>query len=238
MALDDPTRGLMDMGLGLREARSLASLLRGSVAPFMSENLPDLEYSAALGVLIGARPGLLHFLPRATQVVLDLGTGSPDPALALASLYPVGYLQPVIYELLNRAKADPARDARFRAALSRSPAPSDFLQDFRVRYADFIPEGTAGAPPISAATTDLVGDQLRTAIGGIPDRSSHARAKEWTGWTLLAAMHGLDTYRDDIPVPSKRRVNPRNPASPERSYRAALVLLIGGALSLIAETED
>lgn len=77
--LDEPTRGLTEMGIGKRTARLLASLLRNEVARAMCGGLPDLEYSAAPGVLIGARPGLSYFLPKAAQVVLDLGTGSVDP---------------------------------------------------------------------------------------------------------------------------------------------------------------
>jgi hypothetical protein len=68
-------------------------------------------------------------------------------------------------------------------------------------------------------------------------QNSRARAKEWAGWALLAAMFGFDAYDNRIPIPSKRRVNPLDPASPQRAYRAAFILLAGGALSLIAEAE-
>ena len=237
MAIDEPTRGLIDMGLGKRDAQSLSELLRGPVASIVSDELPDVEYSAALGVLITARPGLVYFLPKATQVLLGLGTGNVDPTVTLSSVYPVGYLDPVVYELLSRAKANPARDGRFRATLARRPVPGRYLQDFRRRFAEDIPAGRAGAPPVPSATAGLVGDQLRTAIAGIPDRSSHVRAREWTGWALLAAMHGFDTYDFKMPVPSKRRVDPLDAGSPQRAYRAGFTLLIGGALSLIDEAQ-
>jgi hypothetical protein len=152
-------------------------------------------------------------------------------------VYPIGYLDPVIDALLNRAKADPAREARIGAALSRRPAPGEYLQHFRHRYTRDIPAGLAGTPPIPPSTTGFVGDQPRSVIAGIPDQSSHARAKEWTGWTLLAAMLALDAYDERIPIPSKRKVHPLDPASPQRAYRVGLILLIGGALSLITEAE-
>jgi hypothetical protein len=61
--------------------------------------------------------------------------------------------------------------------------------------------------------------------------------RRWTGWALLAAMQGFDTYDYKMPVPSKRGVHPLDADSPQRAYRAGFILLIGGALSLIDEAE-
>lgn len=160
MAVDAATRGLMDMGLSKGSARSLSQLLRETVAPGMCGELPDVEYSAAPGVLITARPGLAHFIPKATQVLLDLGLGfgRVDPVVLAASLCSVGYLDPVIYGLLNRAKANPARNDKFASTLSRRPAPSGNLRAFRRRVATDIPGGDYGAPPIDASTASLVAD--------------------------------------------------------------------------------
>jgi hypothetical protein len=236
MSIDEATRGFMELGLRQRDAEGLADVICGKVAWVVWNGIPDVEYSAASGVLTGARTGLLQYLPRATQSVLDLGTRSLDPALVFASVCPIGYLDPVVHVLINRAMADPARDARFSAALSGSPAPSQSLQDFRRRYAADVPAGYFGAPPIPASSSELVADQLRSVIAGIPDRSSHARAKEWTGWTLLAALHGLYTFGVTRPMPSKWKVKHRDPL-PQRAYRTAHSLLMGGALSLIAEAQ-
>jgi hypothetical protein len=238
MAVDAPTRGLMGMGLSKGSARSLSQLLQGQVASGICSELPDVEYSAAPGALIIARPGLMHFIPKATQVLLDLGLGSVDPAMLAASLCPVGYLDPVIHELLTRAKANPARNDRFASALSRRPAPSGHLQSFRRRVATDVPAGNIGAPPIDASTGGFVADQIRHAIKEtIQDRTTHARAREWAGWALLAAMWQFDLYNSEIPVPSRRGVHPLDPLSSQRVYRASLMLLIAGALNLIDETE-
>jgi hypothetical protein len=237
MAVDAPTRGLMDMGLSKGSARSLLQLLQETVAPEMCSELPDVEYSAAPGVLITARPGLAHFVPKATQVLLDLGLGRVDPVALAASVCPVGYLDPVIQGLLNRVKANPARIDKFASTLSRRPTPSDSLQAFRRQVTTDIPEGDFGAPPIDASTASLVADQIRHAIKEtIKDRASHARAREWTGWALLAAMWQFDLYNSEIPVPSRRGVQPLDPHSSQRVYRASLMLLIAGALNLIDET--
>jgi hypothetical protein len=237
MAVDEPTRGLMELGFGRGNAETLASLLRGRVASLVLDELRGVEYSAAAGVLIGARPGLVHFVPRATLSVLDLGDRSVDPVASLASFCPIAYLDPVVYELLNRARANPARDSRFGVILKRRPEPSKTLQGARSMYAAKVPAGNYGGPPIPASTSDLVADQLRSAIEGISDRSSHAMAKEWTGWALLAALHGLDTYDVRTPVPPKHKASPISPAYPPKVYRTACSLLMGGALSLIAEAE-
>ncbi|MFI5066323.1 MAG: hypothetical protein ACHP9Z_20420 [Streptosporangiales bacterium] len=236
MSIDEATRGFLALGLKQRDAEGLASVICDKVAWLVRKDIPDAEYTAASGVLLGARTGLLQFLPRATQGLLDLGTRSLDPALVFASMCPIGYLDPVVHILIKRAMADPARDARVAAALSSGPAPSQSLQDFRRRYARDVPAGYFGAPPIPASASELVADQLRSVIAGIPDRSSHTRAKECTGWALLAALHGLYTFGITRPMPSKWKVKRRDPL-PQQAYRTAHSLLMGGALSLIAEAE-
>lgn len=49
-------------------------------------------------------------------------------------------------------------------------------------------------------------------------------------------MWQLDLYNSEIPVPSRRGVQPLDPHSSQRAYRASLMLLIAGALNLIDET--
>jgi hypothetical protein len=237
MAVDAATRGLMGMGLSKGSAHSLSELLQSEVAPAVCRQLPDVEYSAAPGVLITARPGLIHFMPRATQVLLGLGAGRVDPVVLAASLCPVGYLDPLIHELLNRVKGNPARNDKFASTLSRRPAPSSNLEYFRREFATGIPAGNLGAPPIDASTASLVADQIRQAIREtIKDRATHARATEWAGWALFAAAWELDDYRSEIPVPSKRGVHALDHHSPQHAYRTSLMLLIAGALNLIGES--
>src|SRR5262249_4204720 len=108
MARDEPAKSFRELGVPRRAATAMSRLLRGNVTQTMCVLLPDVEYSSAPGTLILARSALIEVLPRLAADFVTGPTGVRGD-WANSAVLPLILMEAMNYELISRARANPAR---------------------------------------------------------------------------------------------------------------------------------
>jgi hypothetical protein len=226
MARDEPAEAFRELGMSRHSAKALSRLLRGSVTRTLVALLPDIEHSSAPGGLLIAEAGLIQVLPAlAANLVPGL-----DENRANAAALPLIWLHAITFELISRSRANFAVAA---TAAARRPDPSPLLVSGRRTLSQNAMNdlGPAIGEPVSGIASSI-GNMLLRAVSKSVQRDS-AKAQEWTGWALLAAMHAMAAHEDELPVPGRTRHDP--PAALAgaafRTGRALTVLIAGDLIS-------
>lgn len=121
MALDDPAKAFVELGFSRRAAKLVSRLLRGEVATSTRWFLPEIEYSAAPGTLVLTQTNLTKIFPELTRGLVPRTVGmEANPHWANAAAMPMPWLEVVNYELISRARANPAMAA---TAANHRPRP-------------------------------------------------------------------------------------------------------------------
>jgi hypothetical protein len=231
---DYSEREFATLGIARHDVHDLSRALRRDVARLARLLLPDIEYSAAPGVLLCTRDALAEIVTSVTRNLMSSEMIQLSPRVISTSTLPVITLTPVVFELTRRV----GDNIWYMGVASRArPDPDFFLQETRRRYSQSLAVGAIAEPPIPAQFPPLLSGLVRRAITErIQTKESHGRAQEWTGWTLLAVMHALDTHEDKVPIPGRKPGDFENMYA-RQAYTTGRLLLIGAALDLIGETE-
>lgn len=223
---------LTEHGIPKGDARALVRAMRRDVARMSAGLLPEVVYSSAPGLFLGAQRVLAEVLEEAVGEMMTVLTVAPRPGMIRYSVVPGIVLDPVTIGWVDHAST-----RRLGQTITTRPDPDYALRRYREDSEERI-EGTSSLHAVPPRFRGRVGALFYDGIArGIAGEEARNRTLEWTGWALLAVIMALRTHEDKVPFPDPDRGDDPDAMYAKEAFHKGQALLVAGGLELINGAE-